>query len=77
MFFLEAEFVGLRCFFCCLEMWRLLAFGGCFRFEVAVRRRNTPPAPLERGVLDTAFCLIMSYLIGDEGECYGEMCGMG
>ncbi|BCI61728.1 hypothetical protein [Coprobacter secundus] len=52
--------------------WYLSASGGCFWFEVAVRRRDTPPTPLERGVLDAAFCLIMSYLIGDEGVCYGE-----
>ena len=46
--------------------------------------RNTPPAPLKRGVLDTAFCLIISGLLclfpllrGDKGVCYGEGRGLG
>ena len=38
---------------------RFVGFGCLFWFEVAMLGRDTPPAPLERGVLDTAFCLII------------------
>ena len=43
----------------------LSASGGCFGFEVAVRERHTPPAPLKRGDLDTVF------LFGNEGLMVG------
>ena len=53
-------------------------------FLVAMRGRDTPPAPLERGGCDAVFYLIMSSLVcmfpllrGDKGVCYGEMCGLG
>ena len=55
-----------------------------FDFQVAMRGRDTPPAPLERGGWDAVFYLIMSSLVcmfpllgGDKGVCYGEMCGLG
>ncbi len=44
---------------------RFVGFGCLFWFEVAMLGRDTPPAPLERGVLDTAFCLIISFLRGE------------
>ena len=39
-----------------------LGFGWLLWVLVAVRGRDTPPAPLKRGDLDTAFCLEMSDL---------------
>ena len=46
--------------------------------------RNTPPTPLKRGDLNTAFCLIIRglsgmfpLLRGDQGVCYGEGCSRG
>ena len=42
---------GMGCFF---EV-RFVGFGWMFWFEVAVLERNTPPAPLERGVLRYCF----------------------
>ena len=52
---------------------------------VAMRGRDTPPAPLERGGLECCFFyLIMSSLVcmfplwrGDKGVCYGEGGGVG
>ena len=47
--------------------------------------RNTPPAPLERGVLRCCFLFgnerfvmfVFPLLIGDKGVCYGEGRGVG
>ena len=65
-------------------MWCFLASGGCFGFEEAMRGRDTPPSPLERGDLNTAFLLVISGLLclfpllrGDKGVCYGEGRGLG
>ena len=49
-----------------------------------MRRRDTPPSPLERGDLNTAFYLIFRFIVlrfpllrGDKGMCYGEGGGVG
>ena len=47
LLFFEVRFVGFGCLFLVWE---------------AMRRRDTPPAPLERGILDAAFCLIIGIL---------------
>ena len=69
LLFGEVAFVGFR---------RLLLIW------VTVRRRHTPPAPLERGDCDACSLLVMSglgvwfpLLRGDKGVCYGERRGLG
>ena len=47
-----------------VERRYLLGFSGYFGFQVAVHRRHTPPAPLERGVLRYFFLLVMRGLSG-------------
>ena len=61
-----------------------LGFGWLFCFEVAMLGRHTPPAPLERGVWDAVFFLVIRgllclfpLLIGDKGVCYGGRRGLG
>ena len=61
-----------------------VGFVWLFLIWEAVRGRDTPPAPLERGGCDAVFYLIMRSLVrmfplwrGDKGVCYGEGRGVG